>query len=50
MSVSPRTGMMFLGAAGLALIAGFVYLIHVADGVDPQRAEKRIELPNAFKN
>ena len=48
--MSPRTGIVMAGAAGLALVAGFVFLIHAADGVDPQRAERRIELPDAFKN
>jgi hypothetical protein len=48
--MSPRTGMIFLGVAGIALIFGIVYLVNVADGVDPQRSEKRIELPDAFKS
>jgi len=36
------------GGAFLLLAAGFFYLMNVADSVDPQRAERRIELPNAF--
>ncbi len=48
--MSARSGMMMVGAAALAVVLGFVYLINVADGVDPQRSEKRIELPDAFKN
>lgn len=48
--MSPRTGMILLGVAGFAVIFGFVYLMNVADGVDPQRSEKRIELPDAFKS
>ena len=48
--MSPRTGIVMLGAGAVVLVLGFVYLINVADGVDPQRSEKRIELPDAFKN
>ena len=48
--MSARTNMMMFGAAAVALVLGFVYLVNVADGVDPQRSEKRIELPDAFKN
>lgn len=48
--MSPRTLMIMLGAGALALVLGVVYLVNVADGVDPQRTEKRIELPDAFKS
>jgi len=48
--MSPRTNMILLGAAAIAVVFGFVYLINVADHVDPQRSEKRIELPDAFKS
>jgi hypothetical protein len=48
--MSPRTRLVALAGAGLALVLGFVYLINVADNVDPERAERRIELPDAFKN
>jgi hypothetical protein len=48
--MSPRTGMILLGAAALAVVFGMVYLVNVADHVDPQRSEKRIELPDAFKS
>jgi hypothetical protein len=48
--MSPRTGMILLGAAALALVLGVIYLGNVADNVDPQRGEKRIELPDAFKS
>ncbi|KAF0184466.1 MAG: hypothetical protein IV086_00875 [Hyphomonadaceae bacterium] len=48
--MSPRTGMILLGAAALAVVVGVVYLVNVADHVDPQRSEKRIELPDAFKS
>jgi hypothetical protein len=49
-AMSPRTGMIFLGAAALVLVFGMVYLVNVADHVDPQRGEKRIELPDAFNS
>ncbi len=42
--------MMALAGAVVVLGAGFFYLLNVADNADPQRAEKRIELPDAFKN
>jgi hypothetical protein len=42
--------MAMMAGAAIALVLGFVYLINVADGVDPQRKEVRIELPDAFKN
>lgn len=48
--LNPRTLMIMLGAGALALVIGVVYLVNVADGVDPQRTEKRIELPDAFKS
>jgi hypothetical protein len=48
--MSPRAGMIVIAGAAAALVLGFVYLINVADGVDPQRKEVRIELPDAFKN
>jgi hypothetical protein len=48
--MSPRANMIVIAGASLALVAGFIYLMNVADGVDPQRAERRIELPDAFKN
>jgi hypothetical protein len=48
--MSPRTGIILLGAAALAVVVGMVYLVNVADNVDPQRTEKRIELPDAFKS
>jgi hypothetical protein len=48
--MSPRTGIILLGAAVLAVAFGMVYLVNVADDVDPQRTEKRIELPDAFKS
>ena len=48
--MSPRTGMILIGAAALAMVFGMVYLVNVADHVDPQRSEKRIELPDAFKS
>jgi hypothetical protein len=37
------------GVAGVSLIAGFFYLLNVADSADPARQEKQIELPDAFK-
>ena len=41
---------MMMGATALVvLVGGFFYLLNVADGVDPQRAERRIELPDAFQ-
>jgi hypothetical protein len=42
--------LIFLGAIAAALVIGIIYLNTVADGVDPQRSEKRIELPDAFKS
>jgi hypothetical protein len=48
--MSPRTGMIILGAAALSLVVGMVYLVNVADHVVPERSEKRIELPDAFKS
>jgi hypothetical protein len=48
--MSPRTGILLLGAAAVAVVVGMVYLVNVADNVDPQRSEKRIELPDAFKS
>ena len=48
--MSPRTGMILVGAAALAIVVGTVYLVNVADHVDPQLGEKRIELPDAFKS
>ena len=48
--MSPRTGMLLLAVTGIAVAFGFVYLMNVADTVDPQRSEKRIELPDAFKS
>lgn len=45
-----RVSMAMMAGAAIVLVLGFVYLINVADGVDPQRKEVRIELPNAFKN
>jgi hypothetical protein len=48
--MSPRAGLIMIAGAAVALVLGFVYLINVADGVDPQRKEVRIELPDAFKN
>lgn len=41
---------MMLAGGALLLAVGFIYLLNVADGVDPQRKEVRIELPDAFKN
>jgi hypothetical protein len=48
--MSPRAGIVIVAGAAVALVVGFFYLLNVADGVDPQRAEKRIELPGAFSN
>ena len=49
-ALSPRTNLMMLAGAAVALVVGFIYLVNVADSVDPQRKEVRSELPDAFKN
>lgn len=49
-ALSPRANIMMLAGGALLLAVGFIYLLNVADGVDPQRKEVRIELPDAFKN
>ncbi|MDX2234652.1 MAG: hypothetical protein NW200_09145 [Hyphomonadaceae bacterium] len=49
-ALGPRTAVILAGGAAVAVIASFFYLLNVADNADPQRAEKRIELPDAFKN
>lgn len=42
-------GLLVLLGAGAAVLIGFsIYLVNVADGVDPDRHETRIELPHAF--
>lgn len=49
-AMSPQT-LMIAGGAGLALVlAGFFYLVTIADSAKPAQQEQRIELPNVFKN
>ena len=43
-----RRGFLVYGLAAVALIAGFVYLVRVADELEPPRKEIRVAVPNAF--
>lgn len=38
------------GGLAIALIGGFVYLVHVADSNPPARTETRIDMPNALES
>jgi hypothetical protein len=42
--------MIFLGLGAVILIGGMAYLNNVADGIDPQTREIRVELPDALGN
>lgn len=44
-----RLGLALPIAAGIALIGGMAYLVHVSDSDTPKRQETRVELPDAFK-
>ena len=44
-----RLGLALPVVAGIAAVAGIVYLVHVSDSDVPKPQETRIELPNAFK-
>jgi hypothetical protein len=37
-----------IGVPAALLVGGFVYLLNVADNVDPQRQEVRVDVPNAL--
>jgi hypothetical protein len=37
-----------VGVPAALVVGGFVYLLNVADKVDPQRQEVRVEVPNAL--
>jgi hypothetical protein len=42
--------LILLGLSALVVVGGLGYLVHVADGVQPDRREIRVELPNALGN
>ncbi|MGE0044535.1 MAG: hypothetical protein AB7J28_15945 [Hyphomonadaceae bacterium] len=46
----PRTRLILFGAAGAALLLGFIVLVNLADNAQPPREEVRIALPDALKD
>jgi hypothetical protein len=45
-----RKPLIFLALGAVVLIGGMAYMNNVADGIDPQTREIRVELPNALGN
>jgi len=43
-----RAGLLLPALGVVAVLAGFVYLVRVADGIEPPQKEMRIDLPQAF--
>ena len=39
-----------VGVPMLLVVGGFVYLLHAADSVKPDRHQTRIEIPHALDN
>jgi hypothetical protein len=48
--MTERGRLILLGAGGVALIAAFVFLIHLGDRAEPDRQEVRVELKGVFKD
>ena len=46
---APINPAVLYGGGAIILIGGFLYLVNVADSIEPTRTETRIELPNAFE-
>jgi hypothetical protein len=44
-----RTGLLLPALAAVAVLAGFVYLVRVADGIEPPQQEVRVDLPTLFE-
>lgn len=43
-----RAGVLLPALGAVAVLAGFVYLVRVADHVEPPQKEMRVDLPDAF--